>query len=194
MRKIFSSMLLILVLFISLMGCGTIAKEKTPSDLVNDFLKAVSQKNIDAREMCIGVNKENSIGNRSEDEKIFFNEVFSKFQGEVTAEHLNESEAKVEVKVKGIDTGRVVDETVRVAYPMIMEASQTKERETGEGYSSEKIDRLMTESLMKLLKNQQVEERTGTISLVKNNDKWLVETNGELMRILVGNIPTGYSN
>lgn len=189
-----SFMLLISGFFlIGLVGCSS----KSPSDTVNEYFTSITKgengdvNNLLAKEVGQKSedNKESEKKVSDESEKIIKDKI-KQIKYTVNSENIEGEKATVNVKVNGINLGKVISNSFSKCMneSMSLVFSSALNGEVNEEANKEKMNDLFEKILIDELNSVEFDERTGDISLIKKDNKWQIEQNDDLTNLLIGEI------
>lgn len=189
MKKVIGIILCIALVF-GLCACGG----PSPTDVTNDFMKAVKEKDNETLKTVYGggdldLTKSVKDGKgKDEFDKLFGDALYKKlfdFDYEVSNEKVDADKATVDVKIKTYDLGAAftnfINDYMAQAFSMALS-----------GASEDAVNKKAEEIfLSKLEESKKDYEKTVTLNLSQKDDKWVVDelkTNGDFYNALTGGI------
>ena len=188
MKKIISGLLLgILVLSLFLVGC----KSQTPTDVVQTYFENVKKGDTEESTALIKstlveteeIEEENGIIEESNDEvdaitKEALEIYLSKLEAKILSENIDGEKATVEVEVTGLNYANLILEVVSESLGRVFEGEDFREED-------------MNSELLEKVKEGSTEKRTGTVSLVKEDKEWKIESDDDLFILIMGQADFG---
>jgi len=183
MKKILQVFLLILTTIV-LTGCFG----PSPDRVVTDFFSAIKEGNFDTAANYIkSSNSNEEFREKLEkaqdiDDQKLAELLFSKLSWEIISTSKDQNTAEVKTKVTSIDMVRVFTEVMNQIMPLAF-ASAFDEN------SSEKIEELTDQYFMNAISDPDAPTITSevTVKLVKEEGKWLIEPDDDLLNAMTGN-------
>ena len=164
-----------------LQGCGA----KTPTDVVNDYFNQIRKGEVNAEQLL-------SMGEEAEKEQEDFDSMSDETQKKlldklkqttckVNSESIDGETATVNVTVNGMDFNLILAKIMQEAFGFVM-AQAFSGTEMTEEQSTAYIEGLLN----KYLDEVTYSDRTGDISLVKENYEWKIQGDDSLLKLLIG--------
>lgn len=164
------AILIITILSVSMMLTGCM--RKSPSNVVDAYFKELkSGKQADRflTNPIFDEDEEDTDEIMDETLKLYM----SKIEAKVLSEEVNEDSATVEVEVNGPNLANMM---LEVMGESIVDAFSGKDVD----------DDYMNRSLLEKVKEGESETRTGKVNLTKEDKKWKIEDDDDLMNLLLG--------
>lgn len=156
-----------------LTGCAS----QSPSDVVNQYFKEIKEgTNADVSKYLMESIEEqtNTVENTEEDNELI-DVVFSKLDAKVLNENVDGDTATVEVELTGVNFGNIMLEVIQESIGNMFSGTESTEED-------------MTNLMLNKAKNSELQTRTGKINLSKVDKKWQIETDEDVMTLMLGTV------
>ena len=172
-----------------LQGCGV----KTPTDVVNDYFNKIRKGDMNVAEVFNSTEdsekEQKDIDSLSEDTQNKVIDKLKEIKCNVNSEVIDGETATVNVTVKGMDFNLVLAKIMQEAFGFMMAQAFSGTEMTDE-QSTTYIDGLLN----KYIDEVTFSEKTGDISLIKENDEWKIQGDDSLLKLLIGMDSTTFDN
>ena len=160
-------------------GCGG----KTPTDVVNQYLKKVKKADMNVAELVDGIEEQEEVESKSfsEDTEKKLKKKIKGMTYKINSETIDGETAKVNVTVKGPDLNIVIAKVMQESMGFIFTQSISGTEMTEE-QSNTYFDGLFSKYLDEITYS----ERTDDISLIKVDGKWKIEQDDSLSTLMYG--------
>lgn len=176
------------IIALSLLGISLVAfvgcnKTDSPKEVVAEYFEDVK---FNAENELVN----NAIETENGEEEVFTKEteealkdLVKKLEYTVGDEKIDGDKATVNVTVKGANLLELVTNTINDAMGATVGAIfSNKEMDDSE------INNIVNKTLLENIKKSKVEERKGTVTLNKRDNKWKLSTDDELTKLVLGNV------
>lgn len=176
------------IIALSLLGISLVAfagcnKTESPKDVVSEYFEDIK---FNAENELVN----NAIETENGEEEVFTKEteealkdLVKKLEYTVGDEKIDGDKATVNVTVKGANLLELVTNTINDAMGATVGAIfSNKEMDDSE------INNIVNKTLLENIKKSKVEERKGTVTLNKRDNKWKISTDDELTKLVLGNV------
>lgn len=191
MKRAFS-VLLILVLTFSIVGCT----KNNPEDTVESFLNDVKNGNIENLSEYL---KEDDDYEVDADDFMLKDELeqamikaYSKLEYETLNTEVDGNKATAETKIKAPNLGEAMSSTISELLPgAFMDALEEAFDENPEKeFDEEAFQKKMEETFIKKISKDDISmvENTVKVKMIKKDDKWLIDSDDEFFNALSGNL------
>ena len=187
--KKFLAITFVIVLSIFTASCGS---EPSPSDVVNDYLKAVKAQDAETMSKIyegdvsdVSITSDEGIDTDSFPEELEkkLNDMFLSYEYSVANEQINGNTATVDVTIKTYAFGSVFREAFSEAFSKILDMAFS-------GASDDEMDKVTNDIIAEKLEGAVFNyEETATVSLTKGNDGWIIdefEEDGDFVNCITG--------
>ena len=183
---VFIALVLIVVMSLSMAACG--AKEATPTEALDSYLKGIQKNGINAEDIDLG-----EMAN-SEETKEFASEILEKmteFDYTLSNEKIDGESATVDVNIKTYGFGDMLTEVLSeyIQQAFVMAFSDASEEEM-----TALFKKLLNEKMNVLEKNY---DNTVTVEMIKGENGWELKdtsTENPLYDALLGGLYTSIEN
>lgn len=157
-----------------LTGCGA----KSPTDVVKSYFSELKKgDNAEVTEYLLESMEDEVDGEESKEEDPEMEEamkdLMSKLDAKVVSEEINEDKAEVKVELSGVNYSKIMLEAIQESFASVFSGVEMTEEE-------------MNTMLLEKIKSGKVEERTGIVNLTMVDKQWKIETDEELMGLVLG--------
>ena len=172
-----------------LQGCGS----KTPTDIVNEYLSKVQRGDSNVEELfAIGndeVDDKKDSDSLSQETQNNLQDKFKEITYKINSESIDGDSAKVNVTVNGMDLNIVFTKVIQEAFSFAIGQAFT-----GTQMTDEENNAYFESLLNKHLEEVTYSERTGDISLIKENDEWKIQEDESILKLLIGIDNSSFNN
>lgn len=189
MKKVTAAILSV-IMVLGLCGCNVLVDK--PEDVVNDFMDAMKNKNVDVLILYTENADINTLIHNTADEKqmnTIYESLMKNFKWKIKSvkENREKGTASVEVEISNSDFSTVLTtyqaEAVKYTKDNLHEESFTKEAMTAE------CMKIFTQHVKAAAREDTIKSQTVTINLKKNDSySWDMELTGETMNVILGGI------
>lgn len=178
--KKFIALSLLGISLVAFVGCN---KTESPKEVVKEYFEDIK---YDAENELVN----NTIDTENGEEEVFSKEteealkdLVKKLEYTVGDEKIDGDKATVNVTVKGCNLLELVTNTMNDAMGATVSAIfSNKEVDDSE------INNIVNKTLLENIKKAKVDERKGTVTLNKRDNKWKISTDDELTKLVLGNV------
>lgn len=173
MKKKISIMLLTILAFsLVIVGCGN----NTPTAVVKSYFEDI-KKGKDSEVVKKALEEAEGNNDLPEEAKDAVCDMLTKLEVTVVEEKIDGDTATVNVKVKGVALSTVMNNYMQ---KIISENSRLKD------LSDEDAEKEAENMLVEVINDTETEEREGVVNLTKEDDKWQIEDDDDLVNVLYG--------
>ena len=178
--KKFIALSLLAISLVAFVGCN---KTESPKEVVSEYFEDIK---FNAENELVN----NAIETENGEEEVFtketeeaLKELVKKLEYTVGDEKIDGDKATVNVTVKGVNLLELVTNTMNDAMGATVGAIfSNKEMDDKE------INNIVNKTLLENIKKAKVDERKGTVTLNKRDNKWKLSTDDELSKLVLGNV------
>lgn len=183
-KKIFS-ILIIATLSVGLIGCGGAKPSKGVSEYFNEVKKGDKGKSNDLiKDSMEEVSDENAeVDELSEEVSNLLSESLKNLDYKINNETIDGEKATVNVTVEGDNISMALANSIVQSFGLLFEAAFTNPNMT-----DEESDKIMNNAMLENFKILTSDKRTGDITLNKVEKEWIIESNKELNRLVLGEV------
>ncbi|MEG2936644.1 MAG: DUF4878 domain-containing protein [Clostridium sp.] len=163
-----------------LTGCGA----KSPTDVVTTYFSEIKKGDNAEVEKLLSESMDEELENEDDTDKEENPEIekamknlMKKLDAKVVSEEINEDTAMVEVEVSGVNYSNILLQVFQESFANMF---------SGVEMTDEEMDNMLLEKM----KAAEVEDRTGVVNLTKSDDQWKIETDEDLMGLVLGRADT----
>ncbi|MEG0297749.1 MAG: hypothetical protein RR620_13595 [Clostridium sp.] len=191
MKRILSTMVVVMVAIISLVGCGS---SNSPSASVKSYFEEVKLgENGDTKELIlttlekeVNPNGQDEIleeDSFSEEAEKAMGDMLSKIEYKIGEEKIDGDKATVSVSLNNVNFSNLFMQFLNKYMTEILNIAFE-----GKEMPEEELTKLSNDLLIELMNSSEQETRTGDISLVKIDDKWQIDDNDSLTELMLGKL------
>ncbi len=176
MKNKIKLLLTLIIATLSLTGCTV----NGPTDIVETYFREIKNGEIKDVSKYLKESMEQNTNSEEPSEEIDpkMEEVMkiltSKLNAKVISEEIKDDKAVVTVEVEGINFSNIFLEIIGEAF--------------NKAFSGEEMDEnAMNDMILEKVKNAQTETRTGKVNLTMVDNEWKIETDEEIMSLILGN-------
>lgn len=191
MRKILSTIMVVMMITVSLVGCG---EADSPKVAIKTYLEEVKQgNNEDIKEMILTTIEEDV--NPNGKEKILSEESFSKGVEKAMNDALGKIEYKIdEEKIDGdkatvsVSLNNVNFSNIFMQFFHKYMTEKLNMSFDGQEVSKEDLTKLFEDILVELMNTSEQETRKGDINLIKVDGKWTIDKDESFNELMLGKL------
>lgn len=191
MRRILSSIMVIIIATTSLIGCGA---DSSPKATVKAYFEEVKLgENGDTKKLILStLEKEVNPNGKDEilEEDSFsveaekdMNDILSKIEYKIGEEKIEGDKATVSVSLNNVNFSNLFMQFLNKYMTEVLNIAFE-----GKEMSEEELTKLSNDLLIELMNDSEQETRTGEISLVKVDGKWQIDNNEALTELMLGKL------
>lgn len=172
-------LLALFVVAVFLVSCSSYSfTEGSPSEAVEKFFTAMSKQDYELAEEVSDGGEDFPV---SDEEKNLYVMMLKRLTWDIKNEEIDGSNATVSVAVKN----KLIPQAFENALAFALNEKANK------GISEEETGKLFLEKLPEMIEEADFKTSDLTLSLKKENEKWVIDRNDELMMAIFGNDPEG---
>ena len=182
MKKLnkFIALSLLAISLVAFVGCN---KTESPKEVVSEYFEDIkfNAENELVNNVIETENGEEEVFTKETEEAL--KDLVKKLEYTVGDEKIDGDKATVNVTVKGANLLELVTNTINDAMGATVGAIfSNKEMDDSE------INNIVNKTLLENIKKAKVDERKGTVTLNKRDNKWKLSTDDELSKLVLGNV------
>lgn len=178
--KKFIALSLLAISLVAFVGCN---KTESPKEVVSEYFEDIkfNAENELVNNVIETENGEEEVFTKETEEAL--KDLVKKLEYTVGDEKIDGDKATVNVTVKGANLLELVTNTINDAMGATVGAIfSNKEMDDSE------INNIVNKTLLENIKKAKVDERKGTVTLNKRDNKWKLSTDDELSKLVFGNV------